>query len=87
MTFKVPAKHQPLNFTEHAVEKDGKLSANWQQSMVKLVQRVQAPIVTASPPTSSASPGIEGAISTDGNFVYVYTGGQWLKVNIGLVAF
>jgi hypothetical protein len=85
MSANIPPKMRPLNFNDPIVNKDGKMTPEWQQHMQALQQRLEGPVSSTAPATS-ASPGIPLSLATDGNFLYLNLGnGSWKRIT--LVAF
>ena len=77
----VPPKSRPFNFTLPWVGDDGKMPKEHQDALVAIQQRLDGPVSTAASavPASSASPGLPGAIITDGIHLFVNVGGSWIR--------
>ena len=83
MSGQQPPKTQPFNFEMPLVGKDGKIHPAWQQNMIALMQRLEAPVATIAPGEPAAGTGRPGQIQTDGSFLYVNIGGgTWKKATL-----
>jgi len=86
----VPPKVSPFQYNSPIADKDGKVTDSWQRQLNGLLQRVEGPVSSTAPATSSAATAgianIPFSMQTDGSFLYVNLGnGTWKR--IALVAF
>lgn len=81
----VPPKSSPLQFNLPFVNQAGFVQPQWQQILSSLQQRIEGPVSSVAP-ASSTAPGIPYSLSTDNSFLYLNLGnGTWKR--IALVAF
>jgi len=81
----VPPKVSPFQYNSPIADKNGMVTQSWQQQLNGLLQRVEGPVSSTAPASSSAA-GTPLSLATDGSFLYVNLGnGTWKRIT--LVAF
>lgn len=82
MSANVPPKMRPPNFNDPVVDKNGKLTPEWQQFFIAFMQRIEGPVATATP-ASATAPGIPLSLTTDDVHVWLLgSDGTWRKLTL-----